>query len=202
MNIKEYIASGVLEIYVLGLATKEESMEVERLAAQYSEVRAELNEIALALELYAGQNQQQPHSNIKPLIMATVDYTERLENGEPPSFPPTLNGSSKKEDYAEWLDRADMILPSDFNEIFVKIIGYTPEVTSAIVWMKNSAPVEVHDDEIEKFLILEGTCDITIGDHVHALVPGDYLAIPLHTSHHVTVTSVIPCKVLLQRIAA
>ena len=61
---------------------------------------------------------------------------------------------------------------------------------------------EVHHDEYEKFLIVEGTCTITIGDEVHNLVPGNFLSIPLYKNHTVTVTSLIPCKIILQRIAA
>ncbi|MBK8606437.1 MAG: hypothetical protein IPN82_06270 [Chitinophagaceae bacterium] len=38
------------------------------------------------------------------------------------------------------------------------------------------APQEVHDDEHERFLILEGTCDIVVGNNIHQLVPGDYFA--------------------------
>jgi mannose-6-phosphate isomerase-like protein (cupin superfamily) len=55
---------------------------------------------------------------------------------------------------------------------------------------------------MEHFLIVEGTCDITIGDKVHHLVPGDYLSIPLYIDHDVKVTSITPCKVILQRVAA
>lgn len=202
MNIKEYIESGILEIYVLGLATKEEAEEVEKMSMSHSEIKQEIAEISVALEKYAQQNNVVPHPAIKPLLMATIDYTERLQAGEPQSFPAILNEHSKIEDYREWLDRKDMVAPSEFEEIFVKIIGYTPVATSAIVWIKNMAPEEVHTDEYEKFLIIEGTCDITIGEKVHQLVPGDYLAIPLHVDHQVKVTSKTPCKVLLQRVAA
>ena len=134
--------------------------------------------------------------------MATIDYTERLKSGESPSFPPVLNENSKIEDYHEWLSREDMIAASEFEEIYAKIIGYTPKVTSAIVWIKNMTPEEVHNDEHEKFLIVEGTCDITVGEKIHQLKAGDYFAIPLHENHQVKVTSAIPCKVILQRVAA
>ena len=202
MNVKEYIETGILEVYVLGLASKEEAEEVERMSIMHAEIKQELAEITIALEQYAQQNNIAPHPSLKPLLMATIDYTERLKGGEPQSFPPILNENSKIEDYGEWLNRKDMIAPVDFDEIFAKIIGYTPQVTSAIVWIKDMAPEEVHTNEYEKFLIVEGTCDITIGEKIYKLVPGDYLAIPLHLDHKVKVTSQTPCKVILQRIAA
>ena len=64
------------------------------------------------------------------------------------------------------------------------------------------APAEVHDNEYEKFLIIEGTCDITVDEDVYSLVPGDYFSIPLYKSHNIKVTSTIPCKAILQRLAA
>ena len=94
------------------------------------------------------------------------------------------------------------MVSTDQEEVFAKIIGYTPEAITAIVWLKDYAPHEVHDNEYERFLIVEGTCDIIVEDEVNQLVPGDYFAIPLHKKHLVKVTSSIPCKVILQRVAA
>jgi mannose-6-phosphate isomerase-like protein (cupin superfamily) len=202
MNVNEYIASGILETYVLGIAAEDERAEVEKMAAAHPEIRNEIAAISDVMEKYAMKNAVAPHPNIRPLLMATIDYTERLQNGEAPSFPPILNENSKPEDFYAWLNRPDMIAPAAFEEVFVKIIGYTPEATSAIVWIRNMAPEEVHTDEYEKFLILEGTCDIIVDEKVHQLIPGDYFAIPLHSQHQVKVTSSIPCKVILQRVAA
>jgi mannose-6-phosphate isomerase-like protein (cupin superfamily) len=186
----------------LGLTTTEESQKIEQMVLDHKEVRKEINAIEEALEKYAQQNSIIPHPAIKTLLMATIDYTERLESGEHQSFPPVLNKYSKIQDYHQWLSRNDMVAPSDFEEMFAKIIGSTPEVTSAIVWIRKMAPEEVHDNEYEKFLIVEGSCDIVVNGAVNQLIPGDYFAIPIHADHHVTVTSSIPCKVILQRVAA
>jgi mannose-6-phosphate isomerase-like protein (cupin superfamily) len=202
MSIKEYISSGILEQYVLGAISKEESLEVERLAASHSEVRKEIEEISRALERHAMANSVAPSPKVKPFLMATIDYSERMEKGEAPSYPPVLNEKSNIMEYAEWLNRKDMFLPADAEDLYAKIIGYTPNALTAIVWIKNTAPPEVHDTEYEKFLIVEGTCDITVNEDVFHLTPGDFFAIPLYKSHKITVTSEIPCKVILQRIAA
>jgi uncharacterized cupin superfamily protein len=201
-NISSYINSGILEAYVLGVATPAESVEVEKMAAAYPAVKEELSQIAISLEQYASAHAVQPHATMKPLLFATIDYAERLQKGEPVTTPPLLHANSKIGDYAQWLNRPDMTLPTDSEDIFLKILGHTPQATTAIVWIKQLAPDEVHHDEHESFLIVEGTCDITIGGKVHHLVPGDYLTIPLHTDHHVKVTSAVPCKVILERKAA
>ena len=202
MNIKEYIESGILELYVLGVASEEETLEIQKLAIIHPEIKNEIEEISLALQKYSEETAVTPHPSTKSMLMATIDYTERLEAGEPQTFPPVLNTNSKIVEYNEWLSRKDMVAPSDFDEVFVKIIGFTPEVTSAIVWIKNMAPEEVHTNEYEKFLILEGSCDITVGEKIHKLNAGDYFSIPLHINHYLTVTSNMPCKVILQRVAA
>ena len=201
-SLKSFIESGILEAYVMGDANMEETRLVNEMATRYKEVKDEIESISEALEFYAIANPIAPDPTIKPLLLASIDYTERLKAGETPTFPPELSASMKTIDFQSWLERQDMALPPDFVDFHAKVIGYTPTMTTAIVWIKEMAPQEVHDHEYEKFLILEGTCDITIDNQVHHLVPGDYLAIPLHKEHHVTVTSSIPCKVILQRIAA
>jgi len=40
----------------------------------------------------------EPSPVVKPLLMATIDYSERLKSGEAVSFPPALTENSKLED--------------------------------------------------------------------------------------------------------
>jgi len=202
-DIGGYIESGIIEAYVLGMATSEEMVEVETYAATFPEVEEAINEFSESLELQARANAIAPNPIIKPLLMATLDYMSRMEQGETPSFPPDLSESSTPQDFDEWLNREDMVLPSYSTDLYAKIIAYTPQVTTAIVWITEMAPQEVHHNEYEKFLIVEGTCAITISDEdEHHLKPGDFLAIPLYKNHTVKVTSNHPCKVILQRVAA
>ena len=192
----EYINSGILELYVLGLTSVEETLEVNNMAQLYPEVEVEINEITQAFEIDSASKHEGPNATVKPYLMAIVDYTERLKAGEPMTFPPLLTNESKVVDFKEWTSRADMILPDDFDEMYAKIIGYTPEATTAISWIKTETPFEIHTHEYERFLVLEGSCDITIAKDVHQLVAGDFIAIPLHLGHTLIVTSTIPCKVI------
>jgi mannose-6-phosphate isomerase-like protein (cupin superfamily) len=201
-SVEEFIRTGILEIYVMGAATSEEAASVERMAAIYPEVREELATISQTMEAYAMAHAVKPKATLKPLVLATINYLERINQGEPVTEPPILSANSRADDYAEWLNRPDMVMPPDSEAIYVKIIGATPTTTTAIVWMTGMAENEVHHQEFERFLILEGSCAITTNDETHALNPGDYFAIPLHVKHHVKVTSSFPCKVILQREAA
>ena len=203
MTIKEIINSGKLELYVMGIASQSEEKEVERMAVVNPEIRQEIDAISDALEEYAMVNAIRPSRVVKPMLMATIDYSERIKNGEPVSFPPKLHKNSKVEDYSKWINRPGLKVPASHrDDVFSKIIGHTSEMTTAIVWIKNEAPREIHDHELESFLIIEGTCDIMVGDKANHLVPGDYFIIPLHQYHQVLVTSAIPCKAILQRVAA
>jgi mannose-6-phosphate isomerase-like protein (cupin superfamily) len=199
----EFINSGILEIYAMGAANVEEQALVEKMLQSSPKVKEEFDRIEKALETYALAHAHPPHGSSKAFLMATIDYTERIKQGEVPAEPVELHPGSRISDYAAWLNRQDLAeLPSGFDDLHARLIGYTEKMVTAIVWMRSMAPQETHTDEYEKFLILEGSCDVSIGTDIHSLVPGDYISIPLHVSHHIKVTSLQPCKVILQRVAA
>ncbi len=201
MSVKEYIESGILEQYVLGFITSLNVEEVEMMISIHPEIRREVDSISELIESYAFSNPIKPNPLVKPFLMATINFTERMQGGEQESFPPMLHQQSKVEDYSQWLERDDMVLEGN-DDIFARIISYTPKATTVIVWLKDYAPQEVHDAEHERFLIVEGTCNIIVEDEINKLVAGDYFAIPLHKKHNIKVTSLTPCKVILQRVAA
>jgi mannose-6-phosphate isomerase-like protein (cupin superfamily) len=202
MEKEELLSSGLLELYVLGITEPNENALIEELVHLYPDLLEEINSIELALEQHAVANAVAPDPIIRPFLMATLDYIDRMKAGEIFIPPPILNDGSSVDDYLPWIERPDMKLPDNFDEVYAKILNSDDRGMTAIAWIKSMAPQEVHDHEYEKFLILEGTCSIHIEDEVFALVAGDYLAIPLQKKHHVLVTSAIPCKVILQRIAA
>jgi mannose-6-phosphate isomerase-like protein (cupin superfamily) len=200
-DCNEFIESGILELYVLGDTTPEEDAAVEEMSRLYPRVQTEIAEIRLAMDNYAtARGSIEPDPIIRPFLMATIDYMDRLGKGEPFTFVPAMTESSTIADYESWINREDIVAPVDYEGVYAKILSYTEELISAVVWLKEMAPQEVHDNEYERFLILEGTCVITIAEDNYPLGRGDFLQIPLHKNHYVTVTSAIPCKVLLQRV--
>ena len=201
-TIQEYINSGVLELYVLGMTTEEENIEILRLAAENIEIKSEIEAIENEIISQTEDNVPEITPATKAMIMATIDYTERLKNGEEYVMAPLLNKNSRIEDFATWINRANMQVSEDYETLDAKIISASPEATTIIVWLKHGAPIEIHDKEYEHFLIVEGSCTITIGKDVNNLIPGDYLSIPLHIGHSVEVTSKLACKIILQRVAA
>lgn len=199
---EDLISSGLLELYVLGDISEEDALIVEDMARVHEEIRYEIEQISLAMETYAMDHAVEPDPIVKPFLLATIDYMDRLQAGEVVVAPPLLNEHSTKADFEPWLNRKDMTAPDELENIYAKILNYTEAVITAIVWIRTLAPHETHDREYEKFLILEGTCNIIVEDEVYGLVPGNFFTIPLHKNHQVQVTSAVPCKVILQRVAA
>ncbi|MGZ5133793.1 MAG: anti-sigma factor [Flavitalea sp.] len=73
MNIQEYISSGIVESYVLGLADQEERAEFERMCAAHVEVRKARDQFELGLEEQLMSNALQPSKNIKSKVFAEIE---------------------------------------------------------------------------------------------------------------------------------
>jgi mannose-6-phosphate isomerase-like protein (cupin superfamily) len=200
MEPNELLQSGLLELYALGQLEGAAHDIVELAITQYPEVARELAQIEQTIFLLAKAHAIAPPLTAKPLLMARLDFRERVRGGEILQPVPLLNPQSKIEDFTQWLERKDLEAPEGFGAMYLKIIGHDREKTTGLLWLRYGAPDETHTDEFEHFLILEGTCDITVGNDVHSFQPGDYFPIPLHINHNVRVTSSIPCRAILQRV--
>lgn len=71
-DIKAYIESGILELYVLGDVTPEERLQVEVMAAKHPSIKAELQEIERSLEMYADQNAVDPSENLRNRVLNSL----------------------------------------------------------------------------------------------------------------------------------
>jgi anti-sigma-K factor RskA len=73
LNVKEYIVSGIVESYVLGLATKEEMAEFERMCVSHPEVRAAREAFEKQLEHHAMQNSIAPPAQLQNKIFTAIE---------------------------------------------------------------------------------------------------------------------------------
>ncbi len=78
MNVQEYISSGIIESYVLGLAGPEERAEFEAMCHSYTEVREARDAFELSLENHALKNAVEPRANLKNEIFSKIKATEGL----------------------------------------------------------------------------------------------------------------------------
>ncbi len=72
MNIKEYIASGIIESYVLGLASEKEKAEFEKLCKQYPELKEARIDFELALEEEAFSHIAKQNPDLKEKILESI----------------------------------------------------------------------------------------------------------------------------------
>lgn len=78
MNTQEYISSGIVESYVLGLASEEERREFENMCNQHSEVFAARNAFEIALEKQAMQNAIAPSADVKNKIFDAISSSAKV----------------------------------------------------------------------------------------------------------------------------
>ena len=78
MNTQEYILSGIVESYVLGLLSAQERFEFEQICAAYPEVNAAREAFELLLEKQAMENAISPPAEMKQKIADVLFPAEKL----------------------------------------------------------------------------------------------------------------------------
>lgn len=78
MNVQEYISSGIVESYVLGLASAEERSEFEQLCKQYPEVLKARIAFEEALEKQAMENAITPAADLKEKILEQISTSGKV----------------------------------------------------------------------------------------------------------------------------
>lgn len=92
-EVKAYIESGILELYVLGEVSHEERREVEAMALKHPAVKAELLEIEQSMELFAAEHEIEPAPELRARILNSMvtnladDSTFRSKHPEPQEAP-------------------------------------------------------------------------------------------------------------------
>jgi hypothetical protein len=72
VEIKDIISSGLLELYITGITSNEETLQVEQWANQYPEVKKEIEELQQVMENYAMAEAIQPDKSFKEKILAKI----------------------------------------------------------------------------------------------------------------------------------
>lgn len=77
MNVEEYIASGILEEYALGVVSPQEKQEVECMSHIYPEIKEALEEALGGVEHMAEHMAQTPPPELKSSILAAIEDVEQ-----------------------------------------------------------------------------------------------------------------------------
>ncbi|MFK8104310.1 MAG: anti-sigma factor [Saprospiraceae bacterium] len=119
MDIEAYIASGILEQYVLNDLSEEERKRVERYAKQYPEIKNEITTIEDSLEAYAKLNAIAPPPGLGTILLSMI------EDEQIPEAVPTALGM---EEQLTFILRADTLI------IHLKGTKLAPQALAVIYW--------------------------------------------------------------------
>jgi len=106
VNIKEYISSGVVESYVLGLLTAQERFEFEQYCEAYPELKAARNAFEIAIEKQAMENAVSPPAFVKEKVLSAIQQKPASNTSKIISMEPTTRRSSG----LRWMAAASIIL--------------------------------------------------------------------------------------------
>lgn len=87
MDTQQYIESGVLEEYALGILPEAERAEVERLAALHPEIRHELDAIVIGLDAYAEAHSLTPPPTMRDRVLNGWQQAIRKQDSEENTIP-------------------------------------------------------------------------------------------------------------------
>jgi anti-sigma-K factor RskA len=71
-DVKAYIETGILELYVLGDLSQDEKSQVEEMALKYPQIKAEIADIERSLEAYAAANAVDPSEQLRNKVLNSL----------------------------------------------------------------------------------------------------------------------------------
>ena len=198
MNVREYIESGILQNYCLGLLSEHERVEVEEMCMQYPIIQKELITLQKALEQYSESTAVAPTEGLQQEIWQILENINKERHTDLNDLP-IIN---KYSDYRHWKRIIQPLVPEEVNGDTEKIqmLRHDHKITQVFFISSKAIPDETHEQEQESFIVLEGECECCIEDKIIRLGPGGFIEIPMYTHHDVK--AITPYVIaIMQRIA-
>ena len=170
--------------------------------------RVSENEIELtedALIRFAQEHAVPPSSNTRSSILNRLSRFNEAKNNR---HPLDLNNLPLLDEYSNWLDWEEAIKniqpPENFGDIHLHPLKIKEDRQLFVLWVRSFIDEEVHDDLIESFVLLDGSCECHITDpdgtsHIIRMAVGDFIALMPGQKHDVIITSPEPAKAIMQR---
>jgi len=140
-NITAFIESGLLELYVLGIATPEEEEMVEQMALLNPEVVKAMESFSDKLEQSAMRSAIGPPDMLKAGFFASIRALAEAEEEKKTWQPPFLNANASISDFSKWLNDPAFSSPAVLEDIYAKVIFSNEQLTTLIVWIKKGTAV-------------------------------------------------------------
>jgi anti-sigma-K factor RskA len=154
VNIQEYIVSGIIESYVLGMASEKEKAEFERLCEKHPELKEARIHFELALEEKAFANAVQPPAFLKTRILeallrenddATTAHIISMNNKKTPV---------RKLAFMRWAVAASVILVLGSGVFLYILYNRNQELKSAVAnSQKKTDTLDQQAKKIEEYML-------------------------------------------------
>jgi len=198
-TIKDFINSGIIEVYCMGAATDEEQLQVEQMAQQYPEVHDEIKAVRQALESYALGSSPVPFAEIKNKIMEVISGEENNNL----SFPPRITMQTTIDEWQQYITHNKIASPVDYDLFYLLNLPGNEQQYSYMAWARKGAVLEeTHAEEDEYLFMMEGYCSVTIDGVLGYYKAGDVVFIPKGALHRAEALSTEPMLLIGQRLAA
>lgn len=142
VDVKEYIASGILETVALGLASDQEQREVQCLQKIYPEIREELIAVEAAIERMALEEAIAPAPEQKAVIMAAIRNESQIRpegvagvNNQNEAKIVSLNPDKASNPW-KWVAAACMILVAGSAALWMTANNRSGELESQLAELK------------------------------------------------------------------
>ncbi|MEP7165931.1 MAG: cupin domain-containing protein [Ferruginibacter sp.] len=197
MDIDAYISSGILENYCLGFCSDAEKKMIEKNAASYPLIQAEIEKIRLSLEEFILANKVKPSPAVKVRLMLSLyDQMARADAG----FAPLINEHMDPAIIASWVAGKKITPPTaEFENLYITELSSTEQVSNFIVHAKKGHETEIHDNFIEYLYVIKGSCIMDFEGVKRSYGEGEIIHIMPEINHSATITSQQPMIALVQR---
>jgi len=186
MNARDYIASGILEEYCLGLLNADEQDVVLQMCSLFPQVKKELTAIEHTMEKMAAGKAVNPGAGMRQKILDSLGFHEPAVVLDLDNLPVT----DKNSNHLSWLTALEHLIPAEPSEdFFCHVLRDEDKFAQMLVVSKIDVLPETHDNMMESFLILKGECKCRIDNNIFMLGPGDFLEVPIGQQHDVKILS-------------
>ncbi|HPI10867.1 MAG TPA: cupin domain-containing protein [Catalimonadaceae bacterium] len=181
----------MIEEYCLGILPAEEVRSLEKKMEEIPELKTAVDEF----------RQKQSMRNLPDLSGLIWNQIREKVNSIPVTETPQDTGILSRHTKLDSLRKeiGDLTVPQNDENItmvpFRNVLGFE----QFLVRVRQFVPEEIHEDLLESFYILEGTCTCFVGEKQHQLTAGGFLEIPMFIPHSVKITSEKPVLAILQR---
>lgn len=204
MNKEQFLESGIIEEYCLGLASPKDVDLLMTMVSLYPEISEYLSSVQLQTNDLLTRFQRPASHSSKEIIKRNIRENLKLRKALLKEQPHQLEEfiSISRHTDIEMLESliAKIHPPEEYDNIHLEPLYIDSDKMLAVVWVKDQIPEEKHELLDESFLILEGNVSCHIDNEVFYMEKGMFMRMPLKSEHSIKVTSSYPAKAILSHV--